>query len=112
MLTGADVCFCCQRVCPRMERFARPLLPMICRLGAFPGGAASNREYFAPRVEFGNRLEEWQIDLGFSPETSGGLLMAVPDGADDAALHRAAARGVELARVGEVTEGPEILFGP
>ncbi|MBW2735718.1 MAG: hypothetical protein JRH20_25310, partial [Deltaproteobacteria bacterium] len=43
----------------------------------YPGGAHTNRQFYAPRITF-DGLEEWQELFCFSPETSGGLLMAVP----------------------------------
>ena len=44
----------------------------------YPGGAHNNRLHFGPRVRFDERIPEAMQVLCFSPETSGGLLMAVP----------------------------------
>ena len=44
----------------------------------FPGGAHSNKEFFAPQVRFAGRISEEEQMMLFTPETSGGLLLAVP----------------------------------
>jgi selenide,water dikinase len=72
----------------------------------FPGGAASNESFYRPRVKFTGKLTLAQEWLLFDPETSGGLLVAVPpDG-----LHTfMAAMGQGAWRIGEVIEGSGIL---
>ena len=45
---------------------------------AFPGGAADNNLYFGPRVHFAAAIDEANQMLLFDPQTSGGLLLAVP----------------------------------
>jgi selenide, water dikinase len=47
-------------------------------LGAFPGGAFDNRHHFEPKVKFTARIDEVSQMLLFDPQTSGGLLLAVP----------------------------------
>ena len=57
-----------------------PMLPGALHYGeqwVYPGGAHNNRAFFNPRVRF-EGLSEWQELLCHCPETSGGLLMAVP----------------------------------
>jgi len=44
----------------------------------FPGGASDNRLYFENHVQFDPRLDEAARMLLFDPQTSGGLLLAVP----------------------------------
>lgn len=48
------------------------------RAGAFPGGMGRNLEYYAPCVTFGDDIEELAQYLLWTPETSGGLLVALP----------------------------------
>ncbi len=58
-----------------------PWLPGAPEFGddwVYPGGAHNNRAYFSSRVRFDAQLSEAQQTLCFAPETSGGLLMAVP----------------------------------
>ncbi len=48
------------------------------RAGAFPGGMGNNAQFFRPSVTFDPPIEYLYHDLLFTPETSGGLLVAVP----------------------------------
>jgi selenide,water dikinase len=45
---------------------------------AFPGGASDNRIYFGSRVTFDPSIDEAGQMLLFDPQTSGGLLLGVP----------------------------------
>lgn len=45
--------------------------------GAFPGGMGNNMRFFAQHVSFGPTVSQLYQDLLFTPETSGGLLVAV-----------------------------------
>ncbi len=45
--------------------------------GTFPGGMGNNRVHFAPYVEFGASVPELIQHMLWTPETSGGLLVAV-----------------------------------
>ncbi len=77
----------------------------------FPGGACNNQRAFQEQVSFQGLEEEMQMLL-FTPETSGGLLIALaPDQADCLwALCRQA--GQPIWRVGEVLEGSGIQVIP
>lgn len=68
--------------------FLNEALP-YARQDIFPGGASDNREFYGPRVTFERDLAEWQKMMLFDPQTSGGLLMAVPAAKVDAFLSRA-----------------------
>jgi selenide,water dikinase len=48
------------------------------QLGTFPGGAFDNLRYFEPHVRFEAELPEEMRLLLYDPQTSGGLLLAVP----------------------------------
>ena len=48
------------------------------RAGAFPGGMGNNARFFGPSVTFAAGIDFLYQDLLFTPETSGGLLVAVP----------------------------------
>ena len=74
----------------------------------FPGGAADNKLYFEPHVRYIRELSEDARLLLFDPQTSGGLLMAVPSGKLGGMLNRAEAIGQPLWVVGEVVEGEGI----
>jgi len=65
-----------------------PLLPdalELCGAGMIPGGGVRNREYYAPSVRISDEVSEQIAELAFDPQTSGGLLIALPD-ADALAL--------------------------
>jgi selenide,water dikinase len=55
------------------------------RLGAIPGGLNNNREYASCAVESTRDLPAEVLDLFYDPQTSGGLLITLPE-ADAAAL--------------------------
>ena len=74
----------------------------------FPGGASDNRIYFGPHIKFRRDLPEEGQMLLFDPQTSGGLLMAVPSGKLGAMLTKADQIGQALWVVGEVVEGDQI----
>ena len=62
-----------------------PLLPgalEMCRAGMIPGGGARNRQFYAPRTRISEEIADAMADLAFDPQTSGGLLIALPE--DDA----------------------------
>lgn len=64
---------------------ALPILPgaRAAVEGKFvPGGAKRNRSYYQGRVSFGSGVDETLRVLCFAPETSGGLLAAVPGDAE------------------------------
>ena len=52
-------------------------IPELVNMGMVPAGAYRNREYLSAAVDVGNLPEETTLPL-FDPQTSGGLLIAVP----------------------------------
>ncbi|KPL84295.1 segregation protein A [Thermanaerothrix daxensis] len=74
----------------------------------FPGGASDNRLYFGGQVRFAPRIDEASQMLLFDPQTSGGLLMAVPKERLNILLALAEDRGEPLWVIGEVIEGSGI----
>jgi len=47
-----------------------------------PSGGARNRQFYGPRTRISEEIADPMADLAFDPQTSGGLLIALPD--DDA----------------------------
>jgi selenide,water dikinase len=75
--------------------------------GVYPGGLESNREYLADRIRPDGVAEDDLLPL-YDPQTSGGLLMAVPESKAPALVGDLEARGVTGAIVGEIVEQPGI----
>ncbi len=71
----------------------------------FAGGMWRNEEYFGKWVQFADEIAEHQRYLLFDPQTSGGLLMAVPADAADALLGRLLKHGDDASIIGEVEAG-------
>jgi selenide,water dikinase len=74
----------------------------------FPGGAADNRLYFGAHVRFDPRLDEASQMLLFDPQTSGGLLLAVPAEELASFLKRAHDLQQPMWDIGEVVAGDHI----
>jgi selenide,water dikinase len=93
------------KVGARLEASRIPLLPDVVALaeaGLVPGGTRRNLQAVAPGVRWDPALPEALRAVIGDAQTSGGLLIATPDG--DALLRALAAAGVEgAARVGAVT---------
>ncbi len=71
----------------------------------FPGGASDNAHYFGSQVRFSAHIDQANQMLLFDPQTSGGLLLAVPPDRIDALLARALEIGQPAWEIGEVTAG-------
>ncbi len=74
----------------------------------FPGGASTNKIHFGGQARFADNLDEVSQMLLFDPQTSGGLLMAVPADRIDAFLRRGQEIGQPLWEIGEVIPGSGI----
>lgn len=74
----------------------------------FPGGAMDNREFFGGQVQFDDRLSEAQQMLLFDPQTSGGLLLAIPADKLDDFVARAKEVEQPIWVIGEVVAGKGI----
>ncbi len=95
-------------------RFSNERLPLLegahdyAMDGLFPGGSHNNRTYYGPGVDFVDGISEEEQVLLFTPETSGGLLVALaPESLKDF-LDRCAEEGQEAWEVGWVEEGEGI----
>jgi selenide, water dikinase len=74
----------------------------------FPGGASDNRLYCGKHVRFAERIDMPSQMLLFDPQTSGGLLLAVPVEQLKAVMDEAARAGQLLWEIGEVVVGEDI----
>ena len=77
-----------------------PVLPGVeeyCRKKLMPGGLFRNRDFRAGMVEMGAAVPRHLQDVLFDPQTSGGLLVALPS---------ADAKKLKAAVIGEIVPGP------
>ena len=87
---------------------AVPLLPGTLDLaerGVVPSGTHSNHAFVAARVDWGELGEAEQLVLA-DAQTSGGLLIAVPEERAGALEGALVARGIPAAAIGVVASGP------
>ncbi len=86
-----------------------PVLPSAlgyAAMGIIPAGAYANRDYLAGKITFAPGVRETTQDILFDPQTSGGLLMALPAAAVPAAIAALRERGInDAALVGNVVAG-------
>jgi selenide,water dikinase len=98
-----------------IEAAALPLFPAALRLaeaGHIPGGGEANRAFYGPCVEVRGAPPEALLRLFFDPQTSGGLLLAVPDGRVDELLGRLGEEEVAAQVIGAVRarRGPSVVL--
>ena len=76
----------------------------------FPGGTCRNIDAFLPRVSVETAIEEELVRLLHTPETSGGLLMTIPENQLPMAMELASKHGENLFHIGKVKEGTGVLL--
>ena len=82
-----------------------PLLPgarELAAMGLIPAGAYANAEYLAPFVAFEESVPRVLRDLMADPQTSGGLLVALPRAAAQQLLEQVEGRVPHARLIGEV----------
>jgi len=95
-------------------RFSSGKIPFVscarkyAELGTFPGGAYDNRRYFERQIRFAAKISEEMRMLFFDPQTSGGLLLAVPPAGLDPFVKRAEEIQQDIWVIGEAVEGEGI----
>lgn len=80
--------------------------------GFFPGGAFDNKKYFGDAVTLAKTMDEPAEMLLFDPQTSGGLLLGVPQEKLDLFKQRAKELNQPIWVVGEVSAGQGIQVQP
>lgn len=83
---------------PEAEEFAK--------MGLVPGGTYRNKEFREQMVDLHPEIPPWLVDILFDPQTSGGLLISVPEERAEELLARLKQRRVEAAIIGEVIQEP------
>ena len=79
----------------------------LAQMGFIPAGAYRNREYTAAGVHVREGISLAMEDILYDPQTSGGLLIALPEKEGMACLRRLQEAIPEAAAVGYVTEARE-----
>ena len=74
----------------------------LAAAGVETGGAAHNRRFVAEALTVADGVSSELVTLAHDPQTSGGLLAAVPPDRVDAVMAALAARSVEHWWIGEV----------
>jgi len=89
---------------------AVPVLPgteEYAIMGLIPGGTIRNRDFRLPMIERAADISDEQLLILFDAQTSGGLLISVPQTEADALLKSLHEQGVKEARIiGEVLQQP------
>jgi len=88
-----------------------PLFPDAQELalaGFIPAGGENNQRYYGPRVNIASSVAEGMVQMVFDPQTSGGLLLALPGEDTDSVVAALQAAGCGVARwVGRVVARDE-----
>jgi len=88
-----------------------PILPDamgFAEMGLVPAGTYRNREFRINQVDIDTHLSPYLSDLFFDPQTSGGLLIALPQSKADELVKRLKEEGIEEATlIGKVVENPK-----
>ena len=90
------------------EAAALPALPGALELaaaGVETGGAAHNRRFVADALEVADGIDPALVTLAHDPQTSGGLLAAVPSDEVGSIVDALSDAGVQAWTIGLVTEG-------
>lgn len=99
----------------RIDLDAMPFLSCArdhARAWRFPGGAADNKLYYGEQVDFEAQITEDLQMLLFDPQTSGGLLIGVPEDKLNEFMSASAAESIPAWVVGEVIKGDNIKVVP
>ncbi len=94
-----------------IDSTAVPVFPEakeLAEMGMIPGGLHRNRDFRKDMVDVEQGIPQYLLDILFDPQTSGGLLIAVPEEKASRLLERLHEEGVtEAAIIGEVVAEPK-----
>jgi len=80
----------------------------FAEMGLVPGRAQGNLQVRAGMVDVKSEVPDYMSDILFDPQTSGGLLISVPDSAAEALLQSMHQEGIaDAAIIGEITAAPK-----
>jgi len=95
-------------------KFSLQDIPMVscaqkyAQMWTFPGGASDNRLYYGKHVDFSLNISEQDQMLLFDPQTSGGLLLGVPEKNLSKFLKRAEENNQPVWIIGQALDGEGI----
>ena len=78
----------------------------MAEMGLVPIGAHRNKDYYFSRVINADSCDPIQLDLLCDPQTSGGLLISVPEERAELLEQELSSRAVPVCPVGELIDGP------
>jgi len=76
----------------------------LAEMGFIPAGAYRNREYAEAGVRVCGNVSRAMQDICYDPQTSGGLLIALPEASAEACLAEFREKGIPAVQIGYVTE--------
>ena len=80
----------------------------LAEMGMIPGGLHRNRDFRKNMVDIDQGVPQYLADILFDPQTSGGLLISVPERKASRLLERMHEEGItEAAIIGEVVAEPK-----
>ena len=95
-----------------LEARTLPILPgarRLARLGQVTGGCRRNRDYLKNKTSVHRSVRDDLMDIALDPQTSGGLLMALPADRAAALVDRLRANGIDAATlVGRATAAEDV----
>ena len=77
-------------------------------MGIIPAGAYRNMDYVKPHLRIMDSAEQCLVDLIADPQTSGGLLVALPGDQAMELCKKLTAQGITGAIIGEVVEKADV----
>ena len=90
---------------PRVPLF--PEAVEFAKIGLVPGGTYRNKDFRIHRVDVDPGISPYLLDIFFDPQTSGGLLIAVPGDKAENMVKKLKERGIgEANMIGEVINDP------
>ena len=96
----------------RIEASHLPLLPDVAALvaqGVLTGGCKRNRAWLEGKVRIASSVPEHLVEAAYDPQTSGGLLIALPSNEADALVAELQRRGLAQAcRIGDVISSSDV----
>ncbi len=90
-----------------------PLLPEteeLAAMGMIPAGAYQNRDHLSDKIKNLDKIKKEKAAILFDPQTSGGLLLAIPESKATSITERMRQEGIAAAIIGQVRQrGPHPL---